>query len=147
MNINLPPVNPGVTSPGSTSTSQGTTNTQGSSSSQSSANALSAQIAAYAAQLAASQEQWGQNQYAATSAVTNNSIDNYLAASQKDMSLANQTMNQYQQTTVPEINQQATEAAQYASPSRVGINMGAAESQSMQGTNAAMQAAKQNLQS
>jgi hypothetical protein len=105
------------------------------------------QIAAYAAQLASSQEQWGQNQYAATSAVTNNSIDNYLAASQQDMNLANQTTNQYENTTVPEINQQANEAAQYASAGRIGVNMGAAESQSMQGTNAAMQAAKQNLQS
>jgi hypothetical protein len=148
---------PGPTQPGSATvpygstqgqtTGQSTTSTQGGSASQSGANPLSAQIAAYAAQLAASQAQWGQNQYARTSAVTNNSIDNYLAASQQDMSLANQSMNQYQQTTVPEINQQATEAAQYASPSRVGINMGAAESQSMQGTNAAMAAAKQNLQS
>ena len=79
--------------------------------------------------------------------MTNASVNNYLAASQKDMSLANQTMQQYQQTTVPEINQQANMAAQYTSPSRVGINMGMAESQSEQGTNSALQAAKQNLQS
>ena len=108
---------------------------------------LEQQIAQMASQLGAYQYQWGLNQYANTSAMTNASIDNYLTASQKDMSLANQTMQQYQQTTVPEINQQANMAAQYTSPSRIGINMGMAESQSQQGTNAALQAAKQNLQS
>ena len=70
--------------------------------------------------------------------MTNASVDNYLTASQQDMNLANQTMQQYQQTTVPEINQQANQAAQYTSPSRIGINMGVAESQSEQGTNAAL---------
>ena len=108
---------------------------------------LEQQIAQMASQLGSYQYQWGLNQYANTSAMTNASVNNYLAASQKDMSLANQTMQQYQQTTVPEINQQANMAAQYTSPSRVGINMGMAESQSEQGTNSALQAAKQNLQS
>src|SRR5208282_1587933 len=138
----------------SSGASQGTSQSQGTSVSQSTPEVMQSsealldqQIAAYAAQLASSQEAWGQQQYADTSAVTNNSIDNYLAASQQDFNLANQTMNQYQQTTVPEINQQAQMAAQYTSPSRLGINMGAAESQSEQGTNAALQAAKQNLQS
>jgi len=100
-----------------------------------------------ASQLADYQYQWGLNQYASTSAMTNASIDNYLAASQQNMNLATQTQQQYETTTVPEINQQANMAAQYTSPSRVGINMGAAESQSEQGTNAALTAAKQNLQS
>ena len=108
---------------------------------------LEQQIAQAASQLGAYQYQWGLNQYADTSAMTNASVDNYLTASQQDMNLANQTMQQYQQTTVPEINQQAQMAAQYTSPSRIGINMGMAESQSEQGTNAALQAAKQNLQS
>ena len=151
ININLPPVNPGVTSPGSQGTSQGTSQStstaQGTSQSTSGANPLSVQIANMAAQLANQQYQWGLNQYANTSAMTNASVDNYLTASQQDMNLANQTMQQYQQTTVPEINQQAQMAAQYTSPSRIGINMGMAESQSEQGTNAALQAAKQNLQS
>ena len=150
MNVNLPPQNPGVTSPGS----QGTNVSQGTSSSQSTSQILESsqaqleqQIAAAAAQLGDYQYQWGLNQYASTSAMTNASIENYLAASQQDMNLANQSMQQYETTTVPEINQQANMAAQYTSPSRVGINMGAAESQSEQGSNAALAAAKQNLQS
>jgi len=148
MNVNEPTPAPGVTTTGSQGTGQSTSTSVSNPEVMQSSEALqNQQIAAYAAQLASSQEQWGQNQYAATSAVTNNSIDNYLAASQQDMNLANQTTNQYENTTVPEINQQANEAAQYASAGRIGVNMGAAESQSMQGTNAAMAAAKQNLQS
>ena len=137
---------------GSISTSSGTSQGTSTSSStpsilQSTQSELEQQIAQAAANLGSYQYQWGLNQYADTSAMTNASIDNYLNASQQDMNLANQTMQQYEQTTVPEINQQANEAAQYTSPSRIGINMGAAESQSMQGTNAALAAAKQNLQS
>jgi len=147
-NINLPPVNPGVTSPGSISTSKGSSWSASTPSAiQTPQSELEQQIAQAASQLGAYQYQWGLNQYANTSAMTNASVDNYLAASQQDMNLANQTMRQYQQTTVPEINQQAQMAAQYTSPSRIGINMGMAESQSEQGTNAALQAAKQNLQS
>ena len=109
--------------------------------------ALNQAIAAASAQLGASQYQWGLNQYANTSAVTNNSIDNYLSASQQDMSLAQQTQQQYEQTTAPEINLQAQQAAQYTSPSRIGINMGAAESQSQQGSAAAAQQLRQEMQS
>src|SRR5208282_1295564 len=122
---------PGVNTPGSQNTSQGTSwSTSTPSAIQTPQSQLEQQIAQQAAQLGASQYQWGLNQYADTSAMTDASVNNYLAASQQDMNLANQTMNQYQQTTVPEINQQAQMAAQYTSPSRIGINMGAAESQS-----------------
>ena len=147
-NINLPTPAPGVNTPGSQNTSSGSSWSASTPSAiQTPQSELEQQIAQAASQLGAYQYQWGLNQYANTSAMTNASVDNYLTASQQDMNLANQTMQQYQQTTVPEINQQAQMAAQYTSPSRIGINMGMAESQSEQGTNAALQAAKQNLQS
>jgi hypothetical protein len=147
-NINLPTPSPGVATPGSQNTSQGSSWSASTPSAiQTPQSQLEQQIAQQAAQLGAYQYQWGLNQYADTSAMTNASVDNYLTASQQDMNLANQSMQQYQQTTVPEINQQANMAAQYTSPSRIGINMGAAESQSEQGTNEALAAAKQNLQS
>ena len=145
-NVNLPPTNPGVTTPGSVS--QGTsTSVSTPAAIQTPQSILEQQIAAASEQLAQYQYQWGLNQYASTSAMTNASVDNYLASSQQMMNMAGQTANQYYNTTAPEINQQANMAAQYTSPSRVGINMGAAESQSQQGTNAALAAAKQNLQS
>jgi len=108
---------------------------------------LDAQIAAAAQALGQQQEAWGQSVFANTSAVTGQSIDNFLTASQADMGMANQAINQYNTTTAPEITQQANMAAQYTSPSRIGINMGAAESQSEQSSQAALAAAKQNLQS
>ncbi len=144
-NINVPPVNPGITTPGGVS--QSTSTSGGVNQSTSTANPISAQLAQFAEQLAAQQYNWGQQQYADTSAMTNESVDNFLNASQNDMTMANQAANQYYQTTVPEIQQQASEAAQYGSAARTGINMGMAESQSQQGTNAALAAAKQNLQS
>ena len=144
-NINVPPVNPGITTPGGVS--QSTSTSGGVNQSTSTANPISAQLAQFAEQLAAQQYNWGQQQYADTSAMTDESVDNFLNASQNDMTMANQAANQYYQTTVPEIQQQASEAAQYGSAARTGINMGMAESQSQQGTNAALAAAKQNLQS
>ena len=152
INVNLSQPNPGVSSPGSQNKGQSTsTGSNWSVSNPQNMNSseleLNQAIAQAAANLGSYQYQWGLNQYADTSAMTDASVDNYLTASQQDMNLANQTMQQYQQTTVPEINQQANMAAQYTSPSRLGINMGMAESQSEQGTNAALAAAKQNLQS
>lgn len=144
-NIPGPTINPGITTPGGVS--QSTSTSGGVNQSTSTANPISAQLAQFAEQLAAQQYNWGQQQYADTSAMTNESVDNFLNASQNDMTMANQAANQYYQTTVPEIQQQASEAAQYGSAARTGINMGMAESQSQQGTNAALAAAKQNLQS
>ena len=144
-NIPVPTINPGITTPGGVS--QSTSTSGGVNQSTSTANPISAQLAQFAEQLAAQQYNWGQQQYADTSAMTNESVDNFLNASQNDMTMANQAANQYYQTTVPEIQQQASEAAQYGSAARTGINMGMAESQSQQGTNAALAAAKQNLQS
>lgn len=146
---NTNPIFPyGGTLGGSTSTTQGTSSSVSTPEQQQSSElALNQQIAAAAAQLGATQYQWGLNQYANTSNVTDNSIENYLNASQQDMGLAGQTLQQYEQVGAPAINQLGQEAAQYTSPSRIGINMGAAESQSAQGTNAALAAAKQNLQS
>ena len=97
--------------------------------------------------LANQQYQWALQNFANTSAVTNASIDNYLNASQQSMDLAGQTMQQYEGVTAPEINQQAQLAGTYTSPSRVALNMGMAESGQMQASNAALQSAKQNLQS
>jgi len=108
---------------------------------------LEQQIAQYALGLSQQQYQWGLGEYAKTSAMTDQAVQNFLAASTQDQALAAQTQQQYEAVTAPEITQQANMAAQYTSPSRVGINMGMAESQQQQATNSALASAKQNLQS
>lgn len=72
---------------------------------------------------------WAIIQYANTSALTDQLINNFLAASQQGMDLAAIQLNQYMNTYVPEMNQLANEAATYSSPSRTAYNMGAAGAQ------------------
>ena len=91
--------------------------------------------------------QWAQNVYAQTSAITNQMVSSFLSTSQYGMTLAKTQLNQYENTTIPEMQQLANEAGDYSSNARVDYNMGAAESDAAQAAGAANQGTLQNLRS
>ena len=134
----------------SQSTSSGFGTSQSSSTPQNMYSANSAAdlaIANAAAALGESTYQWALQNYNTTSAMTGQAVQNYLQMSQYGMGLAGETLNQYNQTYVPEMQQLAGLAGTYSSPARTAVNMGAAESGVAQGTQAGINAATQNLQS
>lgn len=110
-------------------------------------SSISDQIAQLAAALGVQVFNWAQSTYAQTSAVTDQSINNFLSTSQIGLQAAEQMLSQYQNVTVPEINQLASMAAEYNSPGRISQNMGAAESDASQTADAARLNAIQNLES
>ena len=91
--------------------------------------------------------QWAQNVYAQTSAITNQMVSSFLSTSQYGMTLAKTQLNQYENTTIPEMQQLANEAGDYSSNARVDYNMGAAESDAAQAAGASNQNTLQNLRS
>ena len=91
--------------------------------------------------------QWAQNVYAQTSAITNQMVSSFLSTSQYGMTLAQTQLNQYENTTIPEMQQLANEAGDYSSNARIDYNMGAAESDAAQAAGAANQGTLQNLRS
>ena len=108
---------------------------------------ISDQIAQLAAALGVQVFNWAQSTYAQTSSVTDQSINNFLSTSQIGLQAAQQMLSQYENVTVPEINQLASMAAEYNSPGRISENMGAAESDASQTADAARLNAIQNLES
>ncbi len=98
---------------------------------------ISDQIAQLAAALGVQVFNWAQSTYAQTSAITDQSINNFLSTSQIGLQAAQQMLSQYENVTVPEINQLASMAAEYNSPGRISQNMGAAESDAAQTADAA----------
>lgn len=133
-----------------------TSSSQGTSSSGSSSTPVNMQSpqSEWALQLANIEQQLGQNtynwanqQYGNTSALTDQTIGNYLGNSAAGQGMATQAINQYNQEGVPQIEDLFREANTYASPARIAQAEGAAESDAMQGSNAARLAAEQNLRS
>lgn len=104
-------------------------------------------IANAAAALGSYTFNWALNNYATTSAMTTQAVSNYLQMSGYGLGLAKNQLNQYESTYVPEMQQLAQLAGTYTSPARTAVNMGAAEAQSTQGTQAGIDAATKNLQS
>lgn len=91
--------------------------------------------------------QWALQQYQKTSVLTDQVVNQFLQAAQYGLGLAKTTMNQYDQTTVPEMNQLASEAGSYSGAGRQQFNMGAAESDAAQAANSARLNTIKNLQS
>jgi hypothetical protein len=90
---------------------------------------------------------WAINNYAATTAMTDTAVANFLSTSQLGLTAAKQMIAQYNNTYVPEMGQLATLAGTYSSAARVAVNAGAAESASEQGSASGLNAAKMDLQS
>lgn len=123
---------------------QSTSNPQNMYSSQSTA----AQNFAYtAAALGQQTYQWAQQTYAADTAMTQESVADYLQMSQVGLGLANENLTDYNNIYRPEMAQLANEAGSYSSAARQEVNEGAAEAQSEAGSNAGLSAAQQQLQS
>jgi len=105
------------------------------------------QIAQTAAQLGQYTFNWAIQNYAATTAMTNQAVQQYLQMSSYGLNAAKQQLQQYQNQYVPEMQQLGQLAGTYSSTGREALNAGQAESASAQGTNAGLAAATQNLQS
>lgn len=97
--------------------------------------------------LADQQYQWGVNQYANTSAMTDASVNNYLSQAQSGANLASQQLNQYQNIYEPENAQLASDAGTYSSAARQAQNAGMAESATSQASDAGRINAENTLQS
>lgn len=69
---------------------------------------------------------WAQSVYAQTSAITDNIVNNFLNYAGYAQGLAQTQLNTYTNQTIPEMNTLAQEAATYASPARISLNMGQA---------------------
>ena len=132
---------------GSSANISGSSNSSYSGAQQTPQSEFSLQIANAAAAVGQYVVKWAQQVYAQTSAITDQTVTNFLQASQYGMQLAETQLNQYTNTYVPEMNQLAGEAATYSSPSRVAYNMGAAGANAASGAYAANQGTLQNLRS
>lgn len=104
-------------------------------------------LAGLLANLGNTQYQWGMDQYANTSAVTDANINNYLTLAQQATNLAGNNIDRYTNLFQPEENQLVQDANTYASAPRIARDMGAAESTAGQAGDAARVAAEQNLKS
>lgn len=108
---------------------------------------LMTQIAQVAEGLGQQQYSWAQQQFASNSALTDNVVNNYLTASQQDMSLAQNMTDRYTNLFQPQENALVNDANTYASTGRVASEMGRAESDTAQSMDAAKANAEQTLQS
>lgn len=108
---------------------------------------FSLQLSNLLEQLGMSQAGWAQQQFAQTSAVTDAQINNYLAEASQSSQLAGSMLSDYENTFAPMQDQYAANAGQYASQGRINNEMGMAESNVMQGGQAAKANAEQELQS
>jgi hypothetical protein len=99
-------------------------------------------IASYAGQLGDATYNWGQQQYAKTSALSDQNINSYLTTSAQALANSQNDEQRYQTLFQPQENSLVQDANSYNSNARQQYEMGRAESQ----TGAAMDAARQNHQ-
>ena len=104
-------------------------------------------IALAAEQLGQQQYTWAEQEYIKTSAISDQAINDFLSTSQIGLEAAQSMLGQFENVTLPEMNQLAMEAGQYSSDARVSQNMGQAESDASQTADAARLNAIQNLES
>jgi len=148
--------NIGQNNPGLQNRSAGSSQSSGSSTStsantpvnmQSPQSEWALQLAQIEQQLGANTYNWANQQYANTSALTDQTIGNYLGNAGAAQGMAGQAINQYNQQGVPQINNLFNEANTYASNARIAQAEGGAESDSMQASDAARKSEETQLQS
>jgi hypothetical protein len=105
------------------------------------------QLANIEQQLGQNTYDWANQQYGNTSALTDQAIGNYLGNASTAQGMAGQQINQYNQEGVPQIQDLFREANTYASPARIAAAEGAAQSDSMQGSDAARRSEEAQLRS
>lgn len=109
-------------------------------------NALLDQIAGVAEQYAQEVYQWAQNAYAHTTQLTDQVINNFLSSAGSANNFAQQNFDAYTNMGLPELRSLNQAADTYASPSFTSEQMGAAEAENAQGSEAALQNAEKDLQ-
>jgi hypothetical protein len=90
---------------------------------------------------------WAVQTQATDTAMTNAAVTNYLNMSGIGLGLAQQQLQQYEGTYVPEMQQLASEAGSYSSAARQAVNAGAAESGTTQAVQQGINNSRMNLQS
>ncbi len=106
-----------------------------------------AQIAQVSAQMAQAMHQWGQEQYARTSAITDQVVDQALATSAAAGGIANNAMERYYGVFQPLENQLVQDANTYASDTRIAQEMGSAAAGTRQAFDQAQDNATRELES
>lgn len=106
---------------------------------------FSQQISTIALALGQYLQGWAQQVFAQTSTITDQIVNQFLSYASYAQNLASSQINQYQNVTLPEMNQLAQEAATYSSPARISYNMGAAQAGAQQASDAANQDTLQTL--
>ena len=114
---------------------------------QSAESAAALSIADAAAAIGEQQYSWAQQQYATTSAMTDQAVTQYLNFANEAQGMATNAINTYEQMYQPQEQAAVQQANTYASAPRIALNMGAAQSDAAQASNAARIAAESNLQS
>lgn len=109
--------------------------------------ALLDQIAQIASQLGQQQYSWAQQQFANTSALTDQAVQQYLSAANASDQLAQNNINRYEQVYQPLEDQLIQDANSYASQPRIAFEMGKAESGAGQAMDANRLNAERELQS
>lgn len=109
-------------------------------------NSLIDQIAGIATQLGQQMSQWADQEFAKTSAVTDQTVGNFLQVSQKMMGFSQGLTDQYNNLFAPENKQLVQDANSYASPAHMAADMGMAGATAAQSGKAAMDNATQALQ-
>ena len=104
------------------------------------------QLSELLANIGQSTYNWAQGQFANTSAITDQQINNYLQGAQYGMGLAGNAVNRYENEFQPLEDQYVSEAGSYASAPRIARNMGAAESATGQALDQGRINAEQTLQ-
>ena len=114
---------------------------------QSAESAAALSIADAAAAIGEQQYSWAQQQYATTSAMTDQAVTQYLNFANEAQGMATNAINTYEQMYQPQEQAAVQQANTYASAPRIALNMGAAQSDAAQASNAARIAAESNLES
>lgn len=105
------------------------------------------QLAQYAQQLEQQQYQWGQQQFAKNSGLTDQIVNNYLQNAGTAQGMAANDLARYEGLYQPLENKLISEANSYASPNRIQSEMGAAQAGVAQNFDAQRQNAIRDLQS
>jgi hypothetical protein len=103
------------------------------------------QIAQTAAALGDYLSNWAQQVYAQTSTLTDQVVNTFINYANQAQGLATDQISQYENVTLPQMNELAAMAASYASPSRVAYEMGAAGANAAQAADAANNKTLQTL--
>ncbi len=108
-------------------------------------NLLINQLSGVAAGLAQQMNAWAQQQYAKTSAITEQAVGNFFQVSQRMLGFSNSLTDQYNNLFAPQNAQLVAEANSYASPARMQVNMGMAGATQAQAGEAALRNSERDL--